>query len=101
MVSFAKANGFAVVGGSRDGMDVHLEGSVETIETAFHVTMDVYQHPTENRTFYAPDREPTVDLAVPLWHVSGLDNYSSRQLSQRREPRRCRRSLTPTTRRNR
>ena len=46
------------------------------IETAFHVTMGVYQHPTENRTFYAPDREPTASLPFPLWHISGLDNYS-------------------------
>ena len=38
--------------------------------------MGVYQHPTENRTFYAPDREPTVNLPFPLWHISGLDNYS-------------------------
>src|SRR5208282_3139595 len=35
-----------------------------------------YQHPTEDRTFYAPDREPTPDLSVRLWHISGLDNYS-------------------------
>ena len=76
VIRFAKANGFTVVGGSRDGMDVQLEGSVATIETAFHVTMGVYQHPTENRTFYAPDREPTVDLPFQLWHISGLDNYS-------------------------
>jgi subtilase family serine protease len=40
------------------------------------VTMGLYQHPTENRTFYAPDREPTVDLPFQLWHISGLDNYS-------------------------
>ncbi len=65
-----------MVGGSRDAMDVQIEGSVTTIETAFHVSMGVYQHPTENRTFYAPDREPTVDLPFPLWHISGLDNYS-------------------------
>ena len=65
-----------MVGGSRDGMDVQLEGSVTSIETAFNVSMGVYQHPTENRTFYAPDREPTVDLPFPLWHISGLDNYS-------------------------
>ena len=38
--------------------------------------MGVYQHPAENRTFYAPDREPTLDLPFPLWHISGLDNYS-------------------------
>ena len=76
VVGFAKANGFTVVGGSRDAMDVQLEGSVASIEAAFHVNMGVYQHPTEDRTFYAPDREPTVDLPFPLWHISGLDNYS-------------------------
>jgi subtilase family serine protease len=76
VLRFATAHGFAVVGGSRDGMDVQLIGSVATIERAFHVTMGVYQHPTENRTFYAPDREPTTDLPFPLWHISGLDNFS-------------------------
>jgi len=76
VVGFAKASGFKVVGGSRDGFDVQLEGSVTNIEAAFNVSMGVYQHPTESRTFYAPDREPTVPLAFPLWHISGLDNYS-------------------------
>jgi subtilase family serine protease len=76
VLRFAKANGLAVVGGSRDGMDVQLSGSVAAIEAAFHVSMGVYQHPTENRTFYAPNREPSVDLPFALWHISGLDNYS-------------------------
>ena len=76
VISFAKANGFRVVGGSRDGMNVRVAGSVANVEAAFHVTMAVYKHPTENRTFYAPDREPTVNLPVPVWHISGLDNYS-------------------------
>ena len=76
VVHYATSNGFTLVGGSRDGLDVQLEGSVTSIEAAFHVSMGVYQHPTENRTFYAPDREPTVDLPFPLWHISGLDNYS-------------------------
>jgi subtilase family serine protease len=76
VIRYAKTNGLAVVGGTRDGMDVQLEGSVENIETAFHVTMGLYQHPTEGRTFYAPDREPMVDLPFQLWHISGLDNFS-------------------------
>jgi subtilase family serine protease len=76
VVRFAKANGFTVVGGSRDGMDVQIVGPVSAVEKAFHVTMGTYQHPTEGRIFYAPDREPTVDLSFPLWHVSGLDNFS-------------------------
>ena len=76
LVQFAKANGFAVIGGSRDGMDVQIKGSVAAIQNAFHVTIQTYQHPTENRIFYAPDREPTTVLPFPLWHISGLDNYS-------------------------
>ncbi len=76
VVRFAAANGFSVVGGTRDGMEVQIKGPVSAIQTAFHVTMRTYQHPTENRTFYSPDREPTANLPFPLWHVSGLDNYS-------------------------
>jgi subtilase family serine protease len=76
VVRFAKTNGFTVVGGSRDGMEVQIVGPVSAVEKAFHVTMGAYQHPTENRIFYGPDREPTTDLPFPLWHVSGLDNFS-------------------------
>jgi subtilase family serine protease len=76
VIEFAKANGFTVTGGSRDAMDVQLKGSVATIETAFHVNIGLYHDPVANRDFYAPDREPTVDLPFQLWHISGLDNYS-------------------------
>ncbi len=76
VVAFARGSGFKVVGGTRDGMEVQVEGSVTAIEAAFNVVMGVYQHPTENRTFYAPDREPSVSLRFPLWHVSGLDDFS-------------------------
>ncbi len=76
VVKFAKSNGLEVMGGSRDGMDVLVKGPVSAIQTAFNVHIGVYQHPTEDRTFYAPDREPTTTLPFALWHVSGLDNYS-------------------------
>jgi subtilase family serine protease len=76
VVQFAKSNGFAVIGGSRDGMEVQIRGPVSAINAAFRVTMRTYQHPTEARVFYAPDREPTTSLPFPLWHISGLDNFS-------------------------
>jgi len=76
VIHFAEANGLAVVGTSRNRMNVDIKASVASIEKAFHLTMSFYQHPTENRTFYAPDREPAVDLPFQLWHVAGLDNYS-------------------------
>ncbi|MGA7243258.1 MAG: protease pro-enzyme activation domain-containing protein [Terracidiphilus sp.] len=76
VVRFAKTYGLEVVGGSRDGMLVQVKGTVSNIEAALHVNMRTYQHPTENRTFFAPDREPSLDLPFNLWHISGLDNYS-------------------------
>ena len=76
VIAFVKANGFEVTGGSRDGMEVQIKGPVSSVEKAFHVSMRTYQHPTEGRTFYGPDREPTTDLPFALWHVSGLDNFS-------------------------
>jgi subtilase family serine protease len=76
VVRFAKANGFEVVGGTRDGMSVLVKAPVWAIEAAFHVNMGTYQHPTEGRTFFAPDREPTPSLPFALWHISGLDNFS-------------------------
>ncbi len=77
LVRFAKNNGLTVVKTSRNRVNLDVTGSVATIEKALHVSMGLYQHPTENRTFFAPDREPTLDLPLQLWHVSGLDNYST------------------------
>jgi len=76
VVQYLTRYGFIVTGGSRDGMDIQVIGPVSAVEAAFNLKMRVYKHPTENRTFYSPDREPTTALAIPLWHVSGLDNYS-------------------------
>ncbi len=77
MTRFAEANGFKVVATSRNRLNIDVTGSIATIEKAFHVNMAIYQHPTEARTFYSPDREPTtMDSPVQLWHISGLDNFS-------------------------
>jgi len=76
VTNFAKENGLTVTGTSPNRLNVQVSGTVANIESAFHVNMGVYQHPTESRTFYAPDREPTTNLTFSLWHVSGLDNFS-------------------------
>ena len=87
VISFAQSNGLIVTGTAPNRMIVDVAGPVANIEAAFHVNMGVYQHPTENRTFYAPDREPTADLPVALWHITGLDNFSiPRPASLRRAP---------------
>lgn len=74
--NYFKKNGFTITGTSPNRMLLNVNGSVADIERIFHVTLRTYRHPTENRTFYSPDREPTTTLPFHLWHVSGLDNYS-------------------------
>jgi hypothetical protein len=75
LIGFAKANGLSVTATHPNRALLDVNGSVANIETALHVTMRTYRHPTEARTFYAPDVEPSLDLAVPVLHISGLDNY--------------------------
>jgi subtilase family serine protease len=76
MVRFAAAHGLTVTDPQANHMVVNVEGAVADIEKAFHLTLGVYQHPTDNRTFYAPDREPTLDLDVTVLHITGLDNFT-------------------------
>jgi subtilase family serine protease len=76
VVRFAAANGLAVTATRPNRLVIDVDGPVANIDKAFHIAMGVYRHPTENRTFYAPDREPTLDLAVSVLHISGLDNFT-------------------------
>jgi subtilase family serine protease len=76
LVAFAKASGFEIISGTREERDLRLSGSVANIEKAFHVTMGTYRDLSEDRTFFAVDREPTVDLPFQIWHITGLDNDS-------------------------
>jgi subtilase family serine protease len=86
VVDFAKNNGFKVTDTPKNRLLVDINGSVAEIEKAFHVTMVVYRHPTENRTFYSPDREPSLDLSLPVLHIAGLDNFSIPRSQLRRAP---------------
>jgi sugar lactone lactonase YvrE len=76
VVNFAQANGFTVTGMPANRLIVPIEGTTAQVEAAFKVRMNNYQHPTENRTFFSPDREPSLALNVPVAHIAGLNNYS-------------------------
>ena len=76
VVSYAQANGFTVGNAPSNHLVVPITGTVAQVEKAFSVRMALYQHPTENRLFYSPDREPSLALSVPVAHIAGLDNYS-------------------------
>lgn len=75
VIDFAKSHNLTVKKSHSNRTLLDVSGSVADIEKAFHIHMQVYQHPVEARTFFAPDTEPTVDLATPVLAISGLDNY--------------------------
>ena len=74
VIQFAQLMGLKVekTYSNRDILD--LSGPVNLIQKAFHVNLHYYRR-TDGSLFYAPDTEPSVDLDVPLLHVSGLENY--------------------------
>jgi hypothetical protein len=76
LIDFARTNGLTVTGiyGNRALLDV--SGSVADIERVFRVTLGVYPHPTESRTFYAPDTEPSVPSGLPVLDISGLEDFT-------------------------
>ena len=76
LAAFMTANGLTVTVTHPNRVVLDVSGSVADIERVFQVTLRTYQHPNENRIFYAPDVEPSIGLAIPILHVSGLDNYS-------------------------
>lgn len=75
-INFAQANGLDIIDTAANRLVLDIEGPAANIEKAFNVTLNFYQHPTESRTFFAPDREPSLDLAAPVLHISGFDNFA-------------------------
>ena len=76
VVGFAKANGFSVTNSPANRLIVPITGTAAQVEKAFNVRMNNYRHPTENREFFSPDREPSLNLGVPVAHIAGLNNFS-------------------------
>jgi subtilase family serine protease len=76
VISFAESHGLTVTHTFANRLVIDVSGPVAAIENAFQINLNVYQHPTENRTFFAPDIEPTVDAGVPVLSVEGLSTYS-------------------------
>jgi hypothetical protein len=77
LINFAQTNGLTVTVTYPNRTLLDVSGNAATMEKVFHVKLNVYQHPTENRTFYAPDAEPSIDFSLPILHVSGLDNFAT------------------------
>jgi uncharacterized repeat protein (TIGR01451 family) len=75
VIAFARSNGLTVLHTHANRTMLNVSAPVADIEKAFHIQLWLYPHPTEARTFYAPDTEPSVNLATPVLGITGLDNF--------------------------
>lgn len=75
LTDFVNNNGLKVTATHPNRTLLDIGGSVAGIEKLLHVTLRVYPHPKEARNFFAPATEPSLDLAVPVLHISGLDDF--------------------------
>ncbi len=75
VADFLEAHGLEVTVRYPNRAILDVRGLVANIEEAFHIKILIRQHPTENRTFFGPDAEPTIDVDVPILDVCGLDNF--------------------------
>jgi subtilase family serine protease len=76
VIDFLKSAGLTVTQTHPGRMLVEVTGTSTDVEKAFQVRLLTYQHPSENRRFYAPDREPSVPPDIRILDISGLDNYA-------------------------
>lgn len=75
LMTFAQANGLTIVNTVTAQDLLTVTGTAAAIESAFFVTLNVYQRP-DGTTFYAPANDPSVNLSFPVLGVLGLDNFS-------------------------
>ena len=75
VIAFLRTNGFTIADTHPNRLIVDVKGSAADIERTFNFHLNVYQHPTEARTYFAPDAEPSLNAQVPIQHISGLDDF--------------------------
>ncbi len=76
VVNYAQANGFAISARHSNRMLVEVDAAATNVERAFNVSFRTYNHPTEGRQFFAPDKEPSVPANLSVLDIGGLNNYS-------------------------
>jgi hypothetical protein len=74
LVAWAQGRGFTKVGTFPNRLMIAVTATVAQIEAAFHANVILATRP-DGTPFYRLDRQPSVDLTLPLLGVSGLDNY--------------------------
>jgi hypothetical protein len=74
LVTWGQAQGFSVTTFA-DDLGVAIVGTAAQVEQAFFVNVIQAERPN-GTVFYEPDRQPSINLSLPVEGMSGLDNYA-------------------------
>jgi subtilase family serine protease len=74
LMGFVRANGLTVTETFPDRLLLGVTGNAAAVNRAFHITL-ITRRRADGSEFYAPDREPSIDLDTKVLDVSGLDNF--------------------------
>jgi subtilase family serine protease len=74
LTAFARHHGLKVTGTFSDHLLLSVTSTAAAANKAFHLQLVTRNRP-DGSIFYAPDREPSLDLDTKILHISGLDNF--------------------------
>jgi hypothetical protein len=75
LIGFLHQSGLTVTATHPNRMIVDVNGPVSAIESTLHVNMLAWNHPARGQ-FFAPDRDPWLDVDVAVLDITGLDNFA-------------------------
>jgi hypothetical protein len=86
VVDFARANRMTITGLHANRTLLDVQATAADIRRVFRVNMKVYPHPTQDRTFYAPDAAPSIRADLPVLAIIGLDNFTAPHSDVKKKP---------------
>jgi len=74
LTNWATAHGLTVTKTFSNNLLLDVSGTAVQVETALYVNL-IYRLRRDGSKFVTTDRDPSLDLAVPLLHISGMDDF--------------------------
>jgi len=74
LIDWAKAKHLSIVLTHPNRMLLNVSGNAADIQAAFGVNLE-YALRADGSKFYRPDREPSLDTAVPVLAITGMDDF--------------------------
>lgn len=94
VMDFSQANHLSVVATSSNRLIVTVQGTVASLQSVFGVTLGRYRR-ADGSEFRGLDREPSLDLEVPVTQISGLDNFKRPRSNLLRSTLRSKNAVRP------